>query len=137
IPPPRKLATQNLPSVRIQALIKKVAKAIHSPNPQSQRQMAKKFKTSTTTINRPLKVDLDVKVRKKRKTHTLTPEQAEQRLALGPEFLQFLTPRKLRHIFTMDETWVSTNDLIGEKNIYYKQENVEILEEWKILPKCA
>ena len=35
IPLPRKLATQNLPSVRIQALIKKVAKAIHSPNPQS------------------------------------------------------------------------------------------------------
>ena len=137
IPPSRKLATQNLPSVRTQALIKKVAKAIHSPNPQSQRQMAKKFKTSTTTINRPLKVDLDVKVRKKRKTHTLTPEQAEQRLALGPEFLQFLTPRKLRYIFTMDETWVSTNDLIGEKNIYYKQENVEIPEEWKILPKCA
>src|SRR5208283_4755054 len=74
------------------------------------------------SIRRILTSDLGVTRKKKLKTHTLTPEQCQQRLDRGPGFLQYLTPRKLRYIFTFDETWITTDDLDGQTDFYYERE---------------
>lgn len=134
---PKKLGPQCLLAARTKALVRKVSKAIKSPNPPSQVELARRFKTSRGTIQNVLMKDLGAELRKKRKTHTLTPEQCQQRLDRGPGFLQYLTPRKLRYIFTFDETWITTNDLDGQTDFYYEQENVVVPESWKRMPKSS
>src|SRR5208283_5560088 len=89
------------------------------------------------SIRRILTSDLGVTRKKKLKTHTLTPKQCQQRLDRGPGFLEYLTPRKLRYIFTFDETWVDTNDLDGQTNFYYEPENMVVPESWKQMPKSS
>src|SRR5208282_3499846 len=91
---PKKLGPQCLPTARTKALIRKVSKAIKSPNPPSQVELARRFKTSRGTIQNVLMKDLGAELYKKRKTHALTPEQCQQRLDRCPGFLQYLTPCK-------------------------------------------
>ena len=131
----KKLPQQCLPSSRTPALIRKVKKAVYKKNPPTQSCLARMYNVSRRTIKRIFEEDLGIKTRKKKKTHHLTEKQAQQRLDRGPAFLEHLTPRKLRYLFTFDETYISLDDLSGETDFYYEMEGVEIPEDWKLKPR--
>ncbi len=50
-------------------------------------------------------------------------------------FLKHLSRRKLRFIFTMDETIVPSNEIRGVTNFYYKKKGVIVFDAWKKLPR--
>ncbi|OWA54421.1 hypothetical protein BV898_18825 [Hypsibius exemplaris] len=77
---------RGLPFIRSDSLIKKVVKAIDTPNPSTQREISCKLGISTGTVSRVLKEDLGLTYHKKVTTHVLTPKQAQQRLDRGPTF---------------------------------------------------
>ena len=60
---------------------------------------------------------------------------AAQRLERGEKFLKKLSRRKLKFIFTMDEMLISTDDINGQTDFYYKQQGVVVPESWRKLPK--
>lgn len=122
---------QNLPSRRTRKLVGKVRKAITTPNPPSQRQMAKMFGVSQNTIWKVIAKDLGAKLRRKRKVHSLSNQQAAKRLELGPNLLSRLGPRKLRYILTLDEAWVYTTNVNGKRKVYYEMRGNRTPESWK------
>ena len=134
--PEKQLPSQNFRSTRCR-LINRVKKAVLVCNPPTQVSLARTMKVSRATIQRILKDDLGLMKRKKTKTHSLTEKQAAQRLDRGNEFLQYLTPRKLRYIFTFDETYVTLDDTAAETDYYYAGEDVEIPEHWQKFSKKA
>ena len=72
---------------------------------------------------------------KKTNVHALTAKQAEQRLDRGKKFVKFTSRRKVKFLFTMDEMMISTDDVKGKKNFYYKNHEVVIPESWRCLPR--
>ena len=124
----RRLADHQRPIVRTKALIRKVKKAAFVPNPPTQVHLAELYKVSRFVIRKIL-ADEKAKRMKKQKHHALTEKQKEKRVAHGKRFLRYLSRRKLRMIVTMDEMMISTEDIDGLTNFYYKQENVVIPDE--------
>ena len=79
------------PLVRTKSLVNKVAKDIDCANPPRQRDLARKYGVSKTTVGRIIGMDLGMKYKKKQKTHKLTNKQAAQRLKRGPLFRRWLS----------------------------------------------
>ncbi|OWA54128.1 hypothetical protein BV898_18546 [Hypsibius exemplaris] len=77
---------RGLPFIRSDSLIKKVVKAIDTPNPPPNVKFPASLGISTGTVSRVLKEDLGLTYHKKVTTHVLTPKQAQQRLDRGPTF---------------------------------------------------
>ncbi|GAV06337.1 hypothetical protein RvY_16347 [Ramazzottius varieornatus] len=75
--------------------------------------------------------NLGLEVRKKRKLHHLTEAQKKQRYERGKLFISYLGPFKVRHIFTMDETWISLDDCNVDTDHFWTDGSAEIPEEWK------
>ena len=74
------------PFVRKKRLVNKVAKDIDCTGPLGQRDLARKYGVSQTTVAHIISVDLGMKYKKKQKTHKLTDKQAAQRLKRGLTF---------------------------------------------------
>ena len=113
--------------------IKIVDDWIKDPNPPTQREIARRLGVSVSSVRRIFKKLGGVKRLKKRTTHFLTAKMAAQRLERGKLFLKKLSRYKLKFIFTMDEMQISTDDINGQTNFYYKR------KEWwclKIGEKC-
>ena len=73
---------------------------------------------------------------KKRKVQELTDQQKAQRYEHGEKFLKkYLTRRKLKFLFTMDEMMIRTSDLQGQMNFYYKGRRVIVPESMRQLPR--
>ena len=108
------------PLVLTKSLVNKVANVIDRADPTRQRDLARKYGVSQTTVARIINMDLRKKNKKKQKTHKLTDKQAAQRLARGPTFRRWLSQRKLPYIVTLDEMYLSTNDTTGKRNGYYE-----------------
>ena len=121
VKPPRKLPEHMRPSVRKKSAITKVKRLIKNKNPPSISAIADKTAMSRRSAARILKEDVDASQLKKRPVHALTAKQADQRYVRGKKFRKFLSRRKLKMLFTMDETIVSANDIRGETDFYYKQ----------------
>ena len=49
--PPKKLGTQNQPTVRTKAFVRKVSKAIQSPNPPTHGQLSRRFQISKSSFD--------------------------------------------------------------------------------------
>ena len=64
------------PPLRKKSLVNKVAKDINCADPLRQRDLARKYGVSKTTVGRIISMDLGMKCKKKRKTHKLTDKQA-------------------------------------------------------------
>jgi hypothetical protein len=58
---------------------------------------------------------------RKRKTHVLSNKQAQQRLDRGPRLLQLIGDNKWKYIISLDEAWLSLNDMNGIRGVYYKK----------------
>ena len=108
------------PLVRTKSLVNKVAKDIDCIDPLRQRDLARKYGVSQTTVAHIISVDFGMKYKKKQKTHKLTDKQAAQRLARGPTFRRWLSQRKLPYIVTLDETYLFTNDITGKRDCYHE-----------------
>ena len=63
------------PLVRTKSLVNKVAKDIDCPDQPRQRDLARKYGVSQTTVARIIRVNLGMKYKKKQKTHKLTEKQ--------------------------------------------------------------
>lgn len=120
-----------MPLLRTPMLIRKVDRAVNTPNPPSQRQLAVKLGISQRTVNRVLTENFGMNYRKKVRTHVLTATMAAQRLDRGPVFLRCLSRRKLPYIITIDETYVTMNDITGQRNGIYENKESPRLDEWK------
>ena len=60
------------PLVRTKSLVNKIAKDIDCADPTRQRDLARKYGVSQTTVAHIISVDLGMKYKKKQKTHKLT-----------------------------------------------------------------
>ena len=109
------------PFVRTKSLVTKVANVIDCADPLCQRDLARTYGVSQTTVAHIISVDLGMKYKKKQKTHKLTDKQAAQRLARGPTFRRWPNQRKLLYIVTLNEIYFSTNNTIGKKDGYYEK----------------
>ncbi|XP_055346109.1 uncharacterized protein LOC129593695 [Paramacrobiotus metropolitanus] len=134
-PETKKLPPQNEPTVCIQKNIRKVSKLIDSPNPPSIREKGRRLRISARSVSRILAKNLDAKLLKKKKVHALSATQAVQRAQRARTFLRYLSRRKLKFLLTMDEMWITTDDLSGQTDYYYKRKNVVVPESWQKLPR--
>ncbi|GAU92892.1 hypothetical protein RvY_04913 [Ramazzottius varieornatus] len=132
--PPKRLPAQCLPSVRTQANIRKVKKAVLKKIPDSQRKLARKLGCSVGSVSKIVYENLGLKVRKKTKVDHLTDVQKKQRYERGKLFIQYLGPQKIEKILTMDETWITLDDCNSEKEYYYTDNFLEIPKEWRKKP---
>ncbi|GAV04158.1 hypothetical protein RvY_14478-1 [Ramazzottius varieornatus] len=127
----KRLPPQNLPSACTQDNVNKVKKAVVKKNPDSLQKIAKKLQVSIRSVGRMIHQNLGLEVRKKRKLHDLTEAQKKQRYERGKLFISYLGPFKVRHIFTMDETWISLDDCNVDTDHFWTDGSAEIPEEWK------
>ena len=114
--PKEKKAGKNFPArnrknsgkllVRTKTIVNEVAKIIDCADPSHQRDLARKYGVSQTTVARIIGVRLGMKYKKKQKTHKLTEKQAAQRLKCGLTFRRWLSQRKLPYIVTLDEMYL-------------------------------
>ena len=73
---------------------------------------------------------------KKRKVHDLTEKQKAVRYERGKKFMKkYLTRRKLKLLFTMDEMMIRTSDLHGQSDFYYKGNRVVVPEGMREIPR--
>ena len=63
---------------------------------------------------------------KKRRVQQLSEKQAKQRLVGAKVFKKYISRRKLKFLYTMDEMMVSTTDLDGKTFHYYRREGVVV-----------
>ena len=134
--PPRvkRLPAHQRPYKCTKSLLRKVAKAAFVKNPPTQVALARTFKVSRATIQKVMK-QLQAQRIKKQKHHSLTEKQKEQRVHRGKSFIKYLSRRKLQLMVSMDEMNISTDDIDGLTNFYYKEKDVVVPDEWKILPR--
>ena len=73
---------------------------------------------------------------KKRKVHDLSEKQKGVRYERGKKFMKkYLTRRKLKLLFTMDEMMIRTSDLRGQSNFYYNGNRVVVPENMRKIPR--
>ena len=128
--PAKRLATQNLPSIRTASLIQKVKKAIFVANPPSLNQLAKTYSVAKSTIHKIIHQDIRAVKRCKTKTHSLSDAQVIQRYERGPRFLKWIRGKKYKYILTLDEAWMSVTNANGQRRIYYENEETTAPESW-------
>lgn len=113
--------------------VTQVRKMANQEHPPTQADMARKLDMSPRSIGRILKEKIGIKQLRKTKVHGLTAKQAAQRLERGEKFVKFISRRKVKFLFTMDEMMISTEHLTGKKNFYYAGREVVVPASWKKL----
>ena len=92
--------------------VQKVSDWIDDPNPPSEKDMAEQLNISRRSVGRILNEQLTAKRLKKRTVQHLREKQAKQRYQRGKRFVKYLSRRKIKKLFTMDETMVPTDGLL-------------------------
>jgi hypothetical protein len=129
--PVKRLGIQNQRSVRTPALIRKVDRLTSGPNPAPYSELIRQTGLSHGTVSRILKEDLKKSARKKRRTHALSDKQVQQRKDRAPRFLKRLERGKWKYIISLDESFISMNDVNGKRKIYYQTEGETTPENWR------
>jgi hypothetical protein len=117
---PKRLGTQNSPSVRTPALIKKVKNLLNRPNPYTQPDIGRMLGVSQSTVRNIAKFDLGGEVRKKTRTHALSDKHVAQRVAKSPRSLNQIHRQKWKFIISIDDAWCYMSHVNGCRRIYYK-----------------
>jgi hypothetical protein len=123
--PPKRLGTQNTPTVRTKEAIEKVRKLVDRPDPYSLRSIVKKTQISYSTVRRIISQDLDMMKRMKTKTHALSNKMVDQRVLKGPRLLEWIKGNKWKNIVTIDEAWVYMSHVNGHRKIFYQRRGKE------------
>ena len=119
IRPEKKLPPQNTPFVRTKPFLKKLKRLISPPSSPYQSELANKLGCSRRTVERALNQNLQVKRRKKKKTHDVSEKKAEIRPIRSEIPLNYLTPAKLKYVFTFDESYIQLDQTIQKRDFYY------------------
>jgi hypothetical protein len=119
----RRLGTQCLSSKRTGDLIKEVDRATKTANPRTQYSLAHRYQVSQRTLQLILKDNLGVISRNKMKTRALSNKQAAQRLERGPRFLELINGNKWKYVSSIDEAWLSLNDVDSVRDVHYQKED--------------
>ena len=94
--------------------------------------MALRLRMSRGYVRKILTKILGVYQVKKRKVHNFTEKQKAVRYERGKKFMKkYLTRRKLKLLFTMDEMMTRTSDLRGQSNFYYNGNRVVVPENMR------
>ena len=109
---------------------------IDPSNPLTVSEMAFRLGMSRGYVRKILTKILGVYQVKKRKVHDLSEKQKAVRYERGKKFMKkYLTRRKLKLLFTVDEMMIRTSDLCGQSNFYYKGNRVVVPERMRKIPR--
>ena len=75
-----------------------------------------------------------MKRRKKKKTHDVSEKKAEIRLIRSEILLNYLTPGKLKYVFTFDEAYIQLDQTIQKREFYYEGVKLFVPDDLKKLP---
>ena len=81
--PAKRLAPQNLPSVRTKQNIAKVKNAVLKKNPEAFRKLSRKLEMSVRSVGRIIHENLGLEVRKEQRVHMLTDTMKKQRYSMS------------------------------------------------------
>ena len=112
-------------TVRTKTKISKVAKLINTPNPPTQKQIARKLGTSAPIVNQIIHQDLEMKTYKKVKVHRLNATQKSNRARNCGKLFEELSHRDLEFAVTLDETWIHLQDTNNGRPIFYSHKKGE------------
>ncbi|OQV22008.1 hypothetical protein BV898_04218 [Hypsibius exemplaris] len=130
IKPVKRLGSQNLPSARCAATVRKVKYLVFRPNPYSIPQIQQQLGLSYSTVWRIINQNLAAEKRVKRKTHLLSDKHVAQRVLKVPRLLEHLKGGKWRYIVSFDEAWCYMSHVNGRRRIYYKFREQESPQSW-------
>ena len=134
--PPKRLPDHQKPHPDRKRHVKKIATWINPSNPLTVSEMALRLGISRGYVRKILTKILGVYQVKKRKVHDLTEKQKAVRYERGKKFMKkYLTRRKLKLLFTMDEMMIRTSDLRGQSNFYYNGNRVVVPENMRKIPR--
>ena len=121
---------------RSKDIISKVNAMISTPNPISQRKMAKTLGVSQATINNIIHKDLHAKTRKKLKVYALTDEHRYNRKTNARKLYEdVLAGDRAEFAMTIDEAYFYLNYCNGERKISYQRPGQKLTEKW--LTRCT
>jgi hypothetical protein len=120
VKPPKRLGTQNSPTVRIKSAVVKVHRLVERPDPYTLRLIVNKTQVSYSSISRKNDHDLDMKKYMTTKTHALSNKMVDQRVFKGPRLLQWIKRNKWKNIVTIDGAWAYMSHVNGHRKSYYK-----------------
>ena len=133
---PKRLPDHQKPHPDRKRHVKKIATWINPSNPLTVSEMALRLRMSRGYVRKILTKILGVYQVKKRKVHDLTEKQKAVRYERGKKFMKkYLTRRKLKLLFTMDEMMIRTSDLRGQSNFYYNGNRVVVPENMRKIPR--
>jgi hypothetical protein len=122
---------KNKRTVRTERLIQNVAKKIDTPNPLSQRNIAKSLHTSFSSINRVIHNDLGEKTCRKTKVHALNAiHKANRKTNCRRLYEQHLAGGKSEYMVTLDEAWLYLDYCNGQRKICYINSGEQPPENW-------
>ena len=134
--PPKRLPDHQKPHPDRKRHVKKIATWINPSNPLTVSEMALRLRMSRGYVRKILTKILGVYQVKKRKVHDLSEKQKAVRYERGKKFMKkYLTRRKLKLLFTMDEMMIRTSDLRGQSNFYYNGNRVVVPENMRKIPR--
>lgn len=118
-------------SVRKPELVKTIATLIDVENPPTQKTLAKRFKTSQTTIRKIISQDLQRKLKKKPKVHRMTSAHRANRTT-NCRFLyeNYLSADKWKKIVTIDEAWFYLSDTNKKRSVFYQSRTKSKADIW-------
>ncbi len=130
-PPPRKYPRK----VLTPTILKKIDLLTSKENPSSQKDIGRKVKVSTMSVNNAIKI-LKKKLRRKTKVHQLTPKQKKNhRVACKNFFLNYLKNDKNEFLVSLDEALFSLQDTNGSRKIYYDLDTQKNPSKWAFQQK--
>ena len=116
--------------------VKKIARRTGPKNPLTISEMARRLEMSRWYVRNILKNTFGVHQVKKRMVQELTDKQKATRYERGKKLVKkYLTRRRLKLLFTMDETMIRSSDLQGQSNFYYKGCRVVVPESLRKMPR--
>lgn len=117
VPIPRKPHPRH---IRTNVLIQKIDKWTDKENPPSQREMAKRLKTSVHTVSKVIHEDLQGETRRKRLVHALKESHKMNRKTNCRKLYERrLAGRRSEFAVTLDEALFYVSDCNGTRRIYY------------------
>jgi hypothetical protein len=106
--------------IRTPQAIQKVRNFVNVENPPTQKTIAKRLKTSHTTIQKIIKDDLDLKIKFKPRVHKLTTAHKSNRTTNCRYLYEnYLAGDNWKKIITIDEAWFYLSDTNKKRSIYY------------------
>ena len=119
------------PKVRTKQTIAKIKKMVVKEDPESYRNIQKRYPMSLKTINRVIHEDLNLGKRTKSRVHRLNDKQKKNRKRNSRKLCEDnLSGKKSEFVVSLDEALVYLNNCNGHRRICYVKNGKDIPEDW-------